>query len=438
MRIKIWMILFAALCGGVACPAQEQRSALPEDDLTQILEEAVGAASVYNYERAEKLCDSVLSMAYDKDLKARAWWLKAVAYANFELQYRTRDLDDKYKEAVEGCREWNPDMLNEILPRFEVSLKYHTTPGLKGEEFLKQALEEYENKTEKNEAVRNFKLGVVYYALASSEEPGFKEKSEEYNREAMTFFQKAWELWPENYQYAAYYLTLLVHLKKIQEAETVALNMTEKWKAAPLYSFEQDAYNFLSIVVGFKKPEEVEKIMGVKNPLMKMTQGLYGPEGARKILEDRARMPEASADIFFDMAMSDANMASSDAEKSRILSGLVRRMEEGEIKKTGYSMKSQVSAYYKLAHSQFQQGLAEEALASYRKLAALSSHYAEIHYNQGIIFKSLAEKEKDPEKKKSLLDRAKQEFDLQIKYNWLGKGAENAKKALQTGFPSSK
>ena len=434
MKIRLFIIFFAALFLGAACQAQEQKSALPDADLNQILEEAVGAAAVYNYERAEKLCDSVLSMAYDKDLKARAWWLKAVAYVNFELQYRTRDLDDKYREAVENCRELNPDMLNEILPRFEFSLKFHTTPGLKGEEFLKEALEEYNKQTEKNEAVRNFKLGTVYFALASTEEPGIKEKSDEYNREAMTFFKKAWELWPENYQYAAYYLTAVTYLKNIQEAELVALNMTERWNTAPLYSFEKDPYYFLSVVVGLKKPEEEKKIMGIKNPLQKKTQGLYGPEGTRKILEERSRMPGAPADIFFELAMWDSNMAAADAEKTKILAAVVRRMEEGEIKTTGYNMKSLVSAYYKLAHAQFQQGLAEEALATYRKLSALSPHYAEIHYNQGVIFKSLAEKEKDPDKKKSLLDRAKQEFELQIKYNWMGKAADTAKKYLQTDF----
>jgi len=147
MKIRLFIIFFSVLFLGAICSAQEQKSALPDDDLNLILEEAVGAAAVYNYERVEKLCDCILSMSYDNELKARAWWLKAVAYANFELQYRTRELDDKYRESVQNCREWNPDILNEILPRFDFSMKYHVTPGLKGEEFLKEALEEYNNKT---------------------------------------------------------------------------------------------------------------------------------------------------------------------------------------------------------------------------------------------------------------------------------------------------
>jgi hypothetical protein len=55
----------------------------PAEDAQRILDDALGYASIYNYEMTEKLCDRVLAMTQERDLQARACDLykKAVTLA---------------------------------------------------------------------------------------------------------------------------------------------------------------------------------------------------------------------------------------------------------------------------------------------------------------------------------------------------------------------
>ena len=46
MKLKILLVIALFLCLYLAFGEEEQKSALPDDDLNQILDDAVGAASV--------------------------------------------------------------------------------------------------------------------------------------------------------------------------------------------------------------------------------------------------------------------------------------------------------------------------------------------------------------------------------------------------------
>ncbi len=105
-------------------------------------------------------------------------------------------------------------------------------------------------------------------------------------------------------------------------------------------------------------------------------------------------------------------------------------MEKGEITTSGFNLRALVSAYYKLANYRFEQGLPEQALATYGKITEISPHYAEVHYNLGIVFRTLAQREANPKKKQKLLNRAREEFQLQTQYDWHRRAAKTALKAL--------
>lgn len=408
MKSKILLIivfcLFLNLNPGFG--EEEQKSALPDDDLNQILDDAVGAASVYNYERAEKLCDCILSVLYDNQLKARAHWIKAVAYSMFELEYRTNSLEDKLKAEIDRIRDLDPSLLGEILARFEISLAFHLSQNTDPEKFLKEKYDLYAEKSD-TDAVSAYKIGHVYFTLGQLKDSIPEDKRKEYEEKALESFKKAYELNPDKYEYAAYYMTALYNLNRKKEIQEIGKMITERFPGAPRFSFENDPYYFYGIAVSLSDAEK-----------------------GGEIIEERAKSPDADAWIHLEIAMNNVRKNLPEQQLSQILGEFIRRVEEKEIIGTGYNMRALASAYYKLAHYQLKQGLAEEALSTYRKLTALSPHYAEIHYNQGIIFKSLAEKEKDPEKKLSLMNRAKKEMELQTQYNWGGRAAETARKAL--------
>ncbi|MBN1901446.1 hypothetical protein JW926_09015 [Candidatus Sumerlaeota bacterium] len=406
MKMRVFIILFAASWLISPCLSQEQKSALPDDDLNQILDEAMAAASVYNWERAEKLCDCVLSVLYDNQLKARAHWIKAVAYSMFQLEYRTDSLQDKLNAAMEGVRENDPALLSEVLPRYEFAMECHLSPNPDPEKFLKQKIDLY-GETAETDAANAYRLGHVYLILLQYKGDISGENQKEYEENALQFLSKACDLNPENYEYAGSYMTALYNLKRQKEIVDFGKILTARFSKAPRFSFHGDPYYLYGKGVSLSDAKK-----------------------GREIIAQRAKSPDADAWIHFELAMSSARQNPPDNKASQILGEFIRRVEEKEIDGSGYNTRALASTYNELASQQFRMGLPEDALSTYRKLAALSPHYVEIHYNQGIIFKSLAEKENDPEKKQKLMERAKKEFQLQTQYNWGGKAAETARKAL--------
>jgi tetratricopeptide (TPR) repeat protein len=324
----------------------------------------------------------------------------------FELEYRTNSFEDKIKSEIDRIRELAPNLLGDILPRYEICLAYHLSQNPDPEKFIRERYDLYAERSD-TDALSAYKTGHVYFTLAQLKDSITEEKLKEYEEKALEFFEKACVLNPESYEYAAYHMTALYNLNRQKEIQDLGKVITQRFSKAPRFSFEKDPHYFYGIAVSLSDAEK-----------------------GRKIIGERSKSKDADAWIHLEIAMDNVQKNLPDNQLSQVLGEFIRRVEEKEIIGAGYNTKALASAYYKLAHYQFKQGLAEEALSTYRKLTALSPHYAEIHYNQGIIFKSLAEKEKDPEKKLSLINRAKKEFDLQTQYNWGGTSAETARKAL--------
>jgi len=115
-------------------------------------------------------------------------------------------------------------------------------------------------------------------------------------------------------------------------------------------------------------------------------------------------------------------------EFAKPLQNFLEQVEKGDIKLRGYDMCLQATAYYKLAASQVMQGNLEKGLETYRKLAAISPHYAALDMNFANIYLKQANKPETPvAEKKQLLQLARQRLEQQIQHNWHGTAAKEAK-----------
>jgi len=391
--LAIVIFLLAAVCFQ---PRRIDAKSLVDPD--PLLDEALGYAAVYNYEKAQHICDRILSITEDPAIQARAHWIKAVAFAKFQLEYRTNELSEKLEREKGYIRKLDPSLLRERLYHFEVVQRFHKTVESDVEGILKQAVSEFE-KEQIPEADRHYKIGQSFLAAASIA----GEKAKEYYRQSADHMSKAHKLAPENYEYAAYCLTALARADRLTEAVEVGKELTKKYKAAPRFSMESDPWYLYAAAVGLTDIME-----------------------ARRIALERSGSPDADAGIFFYVTQSDVRAAKTPEEKAGIWREFIRKMENGQIPRKGYNLRFLVSAYYKLGHFESRAKRPEKSLEAYRKLSEYSPHYAGIHYNQGVVLEMLSGKETDPEKKTSLMEQSRKQFELQKKYNWHGTMKQSA------------
>jgi hypothetical protein len=151
---------------------------------------------------------------------------------------------------------------------------------------------------------------------------------------------------------------------------------------------------------------------------------------SERILRERAQSPQADATVQMQVALSDLAKTRDVAEQVKIWEKLIQKLEADPACHEGEYLRTLVSAYYKFAHALNQAQRSDDALAVYQKLQAYSPHYAEVHYNKGILLSVMAEKGLDAARKAQLLEEARQEFLLQTQHNWRGTAADNANKML--------
>ena len=118
---------------------EEMHNPSSKERVQNLLDEAAGYASVYNYEKVEDLCERIISINSEKDIQARAHWLLAVAYGKFQVEYRTNRLGEKFQEQMHRIKELKHGLQHEILPRLEISLVFLLNEQDKLDGLLKQA-----------------------------------------------------------------------------------------------------------------------------------------------------------------------------------------------------------------------------------------------------------------------------------------------------------
>ncbi len=241
--VGLILAIYGSFTATAALPAS------PQTEIQRLLGDAVGYAAVYNYQKTEELCDRVLTMTKDPQVQARAHWLKAVAYANFQLEYRTDSLTEKLKNETEMVRRLNPELLGDILARLGVSLEFHLPEEPNIDDIVNKARAAYGDRA-MSDPTSVFKLACTYWLAAKRKRKTSREKSREYYARARKLFNRAMEMRPDNYEYAVYYLTLLGEMGLNKEAEEIGKRIIEKFDSTPRYAFESDPYCLYAAAVG--------------------------------------------------------------------------------------------------------------------------------------------------------------------------------------------
>jgi len=401
----------------------------PPEAIQKLLDDAIGFASVYNYKKTEDLCDRVLAMTTQSQILAQAHWIKAVAYAYFQVEYGTQDLMGKLAAEREMVRQLRPDLLMNQLPHLEAHLLFCLAekPDIEAildktrRALLPPELVEKAKTTSVEDLLSNplsiCKLGHVYWAAAEMTEGSSQSKSPDYYEKARKILKIVAQREPDEYEHPAYYLTVLAEMGLKIEAEKVGEDILARFDGKLRYPFCGDHGPFC---------------------LYAAAVGQSDPTKARRMIEERAGTAAADAWVHYYSAVYRQGRVPSVAEKARILAELVQRMESGGIQTPGTYLCALAGVYDRLAHLQCNAGQLEQSLATCKKLADISPHYFEIHNLKGIVYKALASKEKDPEKAKALLGEARKEFELQIQFDWRGRGAFARRQIEQLGKEQTK
>jgi tetratricopeptide (TPR) repeat protein len=223
---------------------------------------------------------------------------------------------------------------------------------------------------------------------------------------------RACELRPGNCEFKAYLLTWLVSQERYADAQQFGRKMTEECGSRPVFAVERDACCMYAAALGMDPAPSASK-------------------QAMESLSKCAQSPGAGAYVHYELAHARARKATKARERARIYNEFIRQCEEERIVARGYDFRALASAWYKVAHELNQQGSREQALAAYRRLQQISPHYAQVHYNKGVLYSLLAEEENDPQKKKQLLEDAAREYENQVRYDWQKRTADLARKQLE-------
>jgi tetratricopeptide (TPR) repeat protein len=381
-------------------------SASPRD----LLIEALGRAAVYDYEKAESLCDQVLASTDDPALQARAWWVKAVAYSTFILDYRDDRLMDRFQVAVREVKRLQPDLYADVLARRDA----HMDILLPENPAIDDLLAEYRSRCEdsaSSSAVTAYQLGHAYWQASEILPEEAKEKKKKYLEKALEFIEIAAKQEPDSYEFQMYYLTLLAYNDRDEEAVEVGRELIARFIPFGDFENDRDPYCLYAAAVGKKE---------------------HSPDRPWEfdILEQRAKDPDAGAWVHYEIVQGKVGEAETTKEKEELYRRFIRRAEEGEFPTDGYDLRALASAHYKLAYQLSTENRWEDSLAVYRRLSDLTPRYAELNYNQGVILEMMAREEEDLKTRRDLLERAREEYRKQLDLDWKGHTADTLRECI--------
>ena len=399
------------------------------DTESQVLKNAFGYATVCHYEKAEDLCDRVLQNNPSESAAARAHWIKAVAFARFQYEYRTGRLEKSLNEELNTVEKLHPQLLRDVLPAHIVCHDFFVEHNMDAEQFIADAKSKYSKKAGK-EVIPAFKLGYSYW-LAAEAVKDDSDKSAEYYEKARELLKRATEHYPESREYAAHYITLLIEMKRGSEAklfsEILIHELDEQYESVP--TSRRDPWSIYAETLSFSDPAKGAEL----ELLHSSAVGLTNLKGGGNLIIQRTHLPSADAWTHYALTQYRAlNFADTPEEKARLWEDLLVKYKKENIVFTGHNMRALAGAYYKIGKGNLECGENEKALSAFRKLRELSPHYADVHYRLGILWKSMAIKENDSSDKEKLLQKARKELTEQLKYNWRGEAATKAWNELNT------
>jgi tetratricopeptide (TPR) repeat protein len=379
--------------------------------LPEPLEQAKGYAVIFNVPKAEELCDSVLSKERNPEIIALCHWIKAVAYATFQLEYRTNCYEQKLQSEIEDIKRLKPELLTHELIRLQTQFLFYVPEEADEEKVDRILAEERQVIASKAEpsASELFRLGIVnqtahdlYLKLDQ------KQKAESCRQEAVKYIGEAYKRRKDIYEYSAFYVTALAENNNIDQAIELAENLRNTFAEKFAYLISSDAGPNVLYSATVSQKDTNKSYSMLKTWI---DEGLKDPW------------------VYYELAITETTRAP-EASRPAILEKLARQFENGEIPIQGSQLRALARTYYQLAYYQYSAGKTREALEAYKKLEKLSPHYADLQYDIAVVLGKLSEEEDNAERKSQLLEDAKTRLQEQMNYNWHGKTITHAKGLL--------
>lgn len=385
--------------------------ALAQTVLSEPLERAKGYAAIFNVPKAEELCDTVLSEEEDPEIIALCHWIKAVAYASFQLEYRTNCYEQKLQSAIEHIKRLKPELLNHELTKLQTDCLFYVPEDADEEKvgrILAEARKVIASKAEPS-ASELFRFGLInsiahnFYLKLDR-----KQKAESCGQEAVKYLGEAYKRRKDIYEYGAFYVTALAENNNIEQAIEIAENLRNTFteEFADLITADEGPNVLYNAAVSQKDPQKASNMLSTW-----IDEGLKDPW------------------VYYELTM-DKTMRAPEASKPDSLAKLARQFENEEIPMQGSQLRALVRTYYKLAHYQHSAGKTRDVLETYKKLEKLSPHYADLQYNIAVVLFKLSEEEDNAQKKSQLLEEARTRLKEQMKYNWHGESITHARRFL--------
>ncbi len=362
----------------------------------------------WNFVEAIPAAQSLLEKATDDTMRARAHLLLARAYGVKWMVYRDATARYEGEKHLEQAFALDPSLKNESgVAHLRAGLLVYRQPKSVCQQPVREAQQEI--KKEPNNAQAHFYLGMLHRFLATS--PEFTTKKSEHHKHcalAINEMKEATRLAPKRYECWIHYLTVLDIAGRTEEAYRAgermmkSANLSQELIPANLSS----PYEVMSYLIG--------KIKG-------------GKQG-NEYLGKQAQLHPDDVDLQFRYALS---YVTKDPTKCRqLFETLLENITSGRLAVPVWRSRIEVSALYKLAHLYNQAGDKKKALDTYKRIVELSPHYAEVRYNRGVIYRSMAASASTKAEKVALLQKAKEEFKAQLRVPWHNK-QHNAKEQLK-------
>lgn len=386
------------------------------------LELSIRQISCDNYSQAIESLDNLVSNESTGPLYAKAHYWLGIAHGLMALDYpeqgnshgsraiqhfeKSIAVDSTYKNAPEMWR-----IRGELA-----GLGYtHDNPSE-----LLEKVEESANQS--RNAVDFYYAGVVSRTLAKR--AWAHTDTTEMDKRTLSLFSKSLARNPLRYETWAAYLPALF---------PVGMHDLASVEAEKMYNFFQN----------LETP-----LLSDRGPAL-----LYINHSSKRSVESNAEMLDNLRKRFPHFPMPDFEAAMLAIETSASMAPqyfekFLKDVDNGILKLAPYEAGLYPSAYYKLGFLYEQSSNLQKAMECYDKLAEISPNYSELNLNRGILFKKMAETEKDLERKKELYAKARESLNAQRKFNYKGKSLKrleeiekelkSAEKALSSSLNVSK
>lgn len=424
---KLRAILFLAAClaGLLALPARGAIVEWPPADLSRYpaeLDKAVGYAAIFNPAKVEELTQPLIGST-DPQVRARAWWVRALAWGKFSLNYRDKTKVSQFDQARAEAVKASPTVDADQLVTLEVDLHCYVLHPEGDPQYLaalRQAAAAHPQ-----DPVALARLGRAYYDFSAVTDQKDAARRAQDLEECVKYYRQAVDLAPESFDFAAYYVTYLWE-KETDKAAVLAVAEKVLGRIDPNRSSYSDTQGPAVMLVYLRSMAADSKDPGLELKMFaeKVKSGVRTPEML-------IAATKSQVNVILSGAMEQPARARVAPEAARVWWKFIIEVEEGRLVLHGYDLALLVTAYYRLAGVQADQELWEEALSSYRKITALSPHYAQVHYNFGIGYMRMMEREKDPTEKERLRGQAREAFRTQLQYLWRGIGRDEIKEILK-------